>query len=724
MGSVQQRDTKARRKIILAAGKRWQNHQGKREDGLLRIAREGPGTADTPKQRRDFVNRQAAKSRLASFQVGEERIIGPTQDFIPFSPGVRASKAASPVARIVTLPDQDHLPQGIATGFLLSESLLLTNHHVFPLGIDCRGHGANFNHCFDESGINDGSYFELDPDLFYFSDEELDFALVGVKPKGLKGESLTTFGQVRLIEATGKILTGMSVNIIQHPGGGARQYAITNNRLVDILEEGFLHYETDTEKGSSGSPVFNGDWELIALHHSGVPKMENGKIQDEQDQNWDPDTETEEDIQWVANEGTRVSSMVKALRNAKVSSLREQELLNELLSATSDPVMEAAALVDSSAAMSGNVAGTGTAQNIFNVSGNVTIHVYGRAALPTGLPASEKQIQMQAPPEAALVQEKVLVFDTDYGARKGYDPDFLGVHIPLPKVAPARREELYLVSDYKEYESEERNVPSTPLDGVQDSDPLELRYHHYSLVMNKLYRMCMWTASNCDYTDEMRADGRSRAELGGENWRLDRRVPGRYQLTNSEIYEPAGNFDRGHIHRREDNCWGMRGLETEYSNSDTYHWTNCTPQHELFNQENPKGEEYKGLKGVWGYFESDLEKQIEKAGGQAVLFAGPILNKKIPSKVFQHDGAPIHYPLKFWKVVVVPESTARQPKLLAYGFVFDQSKAIDKFGLDIKELLVLPHFDRQRKSLHDISKLSGVLFPANVIEADQHKEMN
>lgn len=721
MATVKGRNVEARREVILAAGKRWQERQTIREAGLLKIALEGPGAADTPKRRREYATREAAKAQLFLRAV-QERFIGPTQDIMPFSPSLRASKAASPVARLVTLPDEEHVAEGFATGFLISDSLLLTNHHVFPSRIDCRGCGANFDHYSDERGVRAGSYFELDPDMFYFSDEELDFALVGVKSKGLNAEALTDFGKVRLIEATGKVQTGMSVNIIQHPGGGARQYATINNRLVDILDESsFLHYETDTDKGSSGSPVFNDDWELLALHHSGVPEMKNGMIFKTDQTPWDPENDSDESIHWIANEGTRVSSLVKRLRAATPSNAAEQMLLSKLLAATSDPVMTGEALRDSGIASSSNDLRASTSQNIFNISGNITIHVYGGSVLPPGLPVPEKQDQLEAAPAPALVLEKALLFDSDYTARKGYDPDFLGTRIDLPQVDPARLEELYLVSDYREYESMERNVPTLLLNEIQDSDPLVLPYHHYSLVVNKRYRMCMWTASNCDYTDDMRTDGRARKEYGGESWRLDRRVPEKYQLTDREIYKPAGNFDRGHIHRREDNCWGQRGFETEYANSDTYHWTNCTPQHELFNQENPKGEEYKGLKGVWGHFESQLQKQIEKGGGQAVLLAGPIIDKDTPKKDFGQGL--VHYPLKFWKVVVVPESTARQTKLLAYGFIFDQSKAIEKFGLDMKELLALPHFDRERKSLREISRLSGISFPANVMEADQHRRM-
>jgi V8-like Glu-specific endopeptidase len=39
-----------------------------------------------------------------------------------------------------------------------------------------------------------------------------------------------------------------------------------------------LHYRSPTEPGSSGSPVFNDQWELIALHHAGgtdLPRLNN-----------------------------------------------------------------------------------------------------------------------------------------------------------------------------------------------------------------------------------------------------------------------------------------------------------------------------------------------------------------------------------------------------------------------------------------------------------------
>jgi V8-like Glu-specific endopeptidase len=34
-----------------------------------------------------------------------------------------------------------------------------------------------------------------------------------------------------------------------------------------------LRHTVPTENGSSGSPIFDGDWNLVAMHHSGDPSM-------------------------------------------------------------------------------------------------------------------------------------------------------------------------------------------------------------------------------------------------------------------------------------------------------------------------------------------------------------------------------------------------------------------------------------------------------------------
>jgi V8-like Glu-specific endopeptidase len=58
------------------------------------------------------------------------------------------------------------------------------------------------------------------------------------------------------------------VYVIGHPRGGGLSLSLTDNALLDY-DERLLHYRAPTEGGSSGSPVFNNQWRLVALHHAG-----------------------------------------------------------------------------------------------------------------------------------------------------------------------------------------------------------------------------------------------------------------------------------------------------------------------------------------------------------------------------------------------------------------------------------------------------------------------
>lgn len=161
-------------------------------------------------------------------------------------------------------------PMGYGTGFLVSPQLLMTNHHVLGHQSVARTSLVEFDY---QVGLNGAvlptTSFPLALDQFFFADEDLDYAVVAVQSMGTGGRPLSGFGWNPLIEVEGKAIVAQWLNLIQHPNGEPKQLGLRENQLLDVLDD-FLHYETDTAPGSSGSPVYNDRWEVVALHHSGV----------------------------------------------------------------------------------------------------------------------------------------------------------------------------------------------------------------------------------------------------------------------------------------------------------------------------------------------------------------------------------------------------------------------------------------------------------------------
>jgi len=702
------RVAKARYDVALAAARRWHAHQDQRTENKRDVAVGGEGAADSTARNERYDEREQMRgvaiglSQRGLLPQALERRIGPTLDMGFYAPSEQARKRGRPVARITRMPELGIQPDAIATGFMVSPELLLTNHHVTATASDAAGLGANFLYEYGDTGLANGRYYALDPDAFFHSDEYLDFALIAVKRSSLTGESLDDIGFVPLIEATPKILVGQAVNIIQHPDGRAKSYAVTQNRLVEILDEGFLHYETDTLGGSSGSPAFNKQWELVALHHSGVPLLRDGKVMTRTGAEWDPENMSDDDVDWIANEGIRVSTIVGALRKLRLEDTPQQKLLDGLIENTADPLQAvermvkqggpAAAISAAQASVDTPAGGPTMANYVLNFSGPVTINLGGGAVSVTTADGAQLFAGIAADTPSAL--EKKQNFDKNYATRKGYQRNFLGLDLPAPTVDAARMGEMYRDAD---------------------GEVVVLPYHHFSLAMNATRRMCMWTASNMDYSADKR-DDRPRKALGGEDWQPDPRIPAPLQIVDADFYLPATAIDRGHIVRREDNCWGETDLDREYANADTYHWTNCTPQATAFNQENPSGERYRGLglKGIWGALESYLQKQLKPVGNRATLFAGPVLdNQRDPNRDFGRGG--VQYPMQFWKVVVVVREEGGVSTPYAYGFILDQGDVLARFGL---ERIDVGRFAANQHPISEIEALAGVRFDPAIHQAD------
>ena len=63
------------------------------------------------------------------------------------------------------------------------------------------------------------------------------------------------------------------LNILGHPKGLDLRVSLQDNKTVDVGET-YVHYKTPTDPGSSGSPVFNQKWQLVALHHASSSRKE------------------------------------------------------------------------------------------------------------------------------------------------------------------------------------------------------------------------------------------------------------------------------------------------------------------------------------------------------------------------------------------------------------------------------------------------------------------
>ncbi|MGV9539836.1 trypsin-like peptidase domain-containing protein [Nocardia beijingensis] len=330
----------ARLRQIEAAAQRYAATETKREDIEQRRRIKDSPVVDSPEQISARAQRLATSGDMpvqAMIEAGRiepsdrittlERIIGASNELQPVNFLCRGARTAATVARISLSRNGREVPMG--TGFLVSPRLLLTNNHVLPDQDTARQVVIEFG---AETTIDNDprlpARFRLDPD-FFVTDEHLDFTLVPVRPGAdgkPPGDAVGWWN--RLILDQGKIVIGEAMNIVGHPMGRLKEIGIRQNQL-DLQLDDFLHYSTDTEPGNSGSPVFNDQWEVVALHHSGVPRTdEQGRILRRDGAVWH-EGDGDDSIAWTANEGVRISAILTHLAGLQRSA-RDQELLAEL----------------------------------------------------------------------------------------------------------------------------------------------------------------------------------------------------------------------------------------------------------------------------------------------------------------------------------------------------------------------------------------------------------
>ena len=272
---------------------RFIERSSQRERTVENLNSKNPTEIDTPERiaiRKKFIN---PRDGLAF-----ERVFG-ENDLFPISYFEAGLIAAKPVCRI-EVRDRIGRILGHGTGFLVSSKLLLTNNHVLENEDSALFSVAQFNYEMDlDQKERPIKSFRFKPNTLFITDQKLDFTLVAIEEISADGTKSSDFGFLPLLPQKGKVLLGEYVSIIQHPSGAPKAVALRENKITDIIDD-YIHYSTDTQPGSSGSPVFNDQWIVVGLHHAGVP---------------DPNDNTK----YISNEGTRISSILKFAMESNLS---------------------------------------------------------------------------------------------------------------------------------------------------------------------------------------------------------------------------------------------------------------------------------------------------------------------------------------------------------------------------------------------------------------------
>jgi hypothetical protein len=190
------------------------------------------------------------------------------------------------------------------TGFLVGPDTVMTNQHVVERLMAGTADVSrvrlrfDFKRLADGVTVNPGTEVSLDADEWLVASAppsevdnltdpgdrvpdpgELDFALLRLAvPAGEQpiGENASDDAPQRgwiALGNSGDPVVGAPVFIMQHPAGEPVKLAIDSVLALNDNETR-VRYMANTDKGSSGSPCFDINLKLIALHHSGDPDFD------------------------------------------------------------------------------------------------------------------------------------------------------------------------------------------------------------------------------------------------------------------------------------------------------------------------------------------------------------------------------------------------------------------------------------------------------------------
>jgi|GEM_PF-3353068 len=213
---------------------------------------------------------------------------------------------------------------------------------------------------------------------------------------------------------------------------------------------------------------------------------------------------------------------------------------------------------------------------------------------------------------------------------KGFDANFLGRKLAFPKL--------------------DNKLCAPLLTGTGH----EIVYTHFSVFVHKERRLPIMSACNIR-GEAYNAEPRE----GTEPWDYSDQIEKAFQIDNEFYGNDKNTFDRGHLVRRVDPCWGVPEVANQ-AEAETFRWVNCTPQHNKLNRNG----------GVWFQLEQHImEKGVRGKIADISVFAGPVLNSADKLFKLQYRNTDVPIPVVFWKIIVWKKA---DNKMYAVGFMMSQ----------------------------------------------------